>query len=273
HLVEVSLLHLSHDMSRMLDTPPKKIGHIRARSEILTLLDDLRFDSDLGVVGTNADGACFSDDTEEDLLSLYLDMDKFGSSAQVVEPLGTAWKVESLMHIQAQHLMDLVVYQGLAKGCLGLQGIGVVCNHFLVFIFVDLQEKAAFIFCVEDRALLCRDCDEATHAPNTRSANHQSLLFRLLYRLDEFFRYSDLECSNKQQEHLDLGEVDWLAEMGFFGDQPDQEALPAAEVPELSHVHSYNRPMTSNVSNKKPRFEISYDDEEDHFLVPDLGWM
>lgn len=113
-------------MSRMLDTPPKKIGHIRARSEILTLLDDLRFDSDLGVVGTNADGACFSDDTEEDLLSLYLDMDKFGSSAQVVEPLGTAWKVESLMHIQAQHLMDLVVYQGLAKGCLGLHGIGVV---------------------------------------------------------------------------------------------------------------------------------------------------
>ncbi|CAN6813658.1 unnamed protein product [Brassica oleracea] len=88
-------------------------------------------------------------------------MDKFGSSAQV----------------------------GLAKGCLGLHGIGVVCNHFLVFIFVDLQEKAAFIFCVEDRdrALLCRDCDEATHAPNTRSANHQS---------------------NKQQEHLDLGEVD-----------------------------------------------------------------
>ncbi|KAF2579721.1 hypothetical protein F2Q68_00001246 [Brassica cretica] len=174
-------------MSRMLDTPPKKIGHIRARSEILTLLDDLRFDSDLGVVGTSADGACFSDDTEEDLLSLYLDMDKFGSSAQVVEPLGTAWKVESLMHIQAQHLMDLV-------------------------------EKAAFIFCVEDRdrALLCRDCDEATHAPNTRSANHQS-------------------------------------------NKPDQEALPAAEVPELSHVHSYNRPMKSNVSNKKPRFEISYD--------------
>lgn len=47
---------------------------------------------------------------------------------------------------------------------------------FLVFIFVDLQEKAAFIFCVEDRALLCRDCDEATHAPNTRSANHQRFI-------------------------------------------------------------------------------------------------
>ncbi|KAL0863691.1 hypothetical protein Bca101_042809 [Brassica carinata] len=177
-------------------------------------------------------------------------------------------------------------------------------------------EKAAFIFCVEDRALLCRDCDEGTHAPNTRSANHQRFLAtgirvalssaccskevemnhfdpsnqQILSKPptqqpaapsppwvgDEFFRYSDLECSNKQKEQLDLGELDWLAEMGFFGDQPDQEALPAAEVPEISvshlaHVHSYNRPMNSNVSNKKPRLEIRYDDDEEHFLVPDLG--
>uniref|UniRef100_A0A1J3H5Y6 B-box zinc finger protein 25 n=1 Tax=Noccaea caerulescens TaxID=107243 RepID=A0A1J3H5Y6_NOCCA len=184
-------------------------------------------------------------------------------------------------------------------------------------------EKAAFIFCVEDRALLCRDCDEATHAPNNRSANHQRFLATGIrvalsssgcskevemnhfdpsnqqnakqvlskpptqqsaaapsppWAGDEFFRYSDLDCSNKQKEQLDLGELDWLAEMGFFGDQPGQEALPAAEVPELSvshmaHVHSsYSRPIKSNVSNKKPRLEIPYDDDdEDYFLVPDLG--
>ena len=82
----------------------------------------------------------------------------------------------------------------------------------------------------------------------------------------------------QQKEPLDLGELDWLSEMGFFGDQPDQEALPAAEVPELAvshlaHVHSYNRPIKStNVSNKKPRLEIRYDDDdEQHFLVPDIG--
>ncbi|KAL0722069.1 hypothetical protein Bca4012_036668 [Brassica carinata] len=92
---------LSHDMSRMLEHPPKKIGHRRAHSEILTLPDDLSFDSDLGVVGANADGASFSDDTEEDLLSMYLDMDKFNSStatssaAQVGEP---SWKNEPVMH-------------------------------------------------------------------------------------------------------------------------------------------------------------------------------
>jgi hypothetical protein len=39
-----------------------------------------------------------------------------------------------------------------------------------------LQEKAAFIFCVEDRALFCRDCDEPIHVPGTLSGNHQRYL-------------------------------------------------------------------------------------------------
>ncbi|GER27882.1 basic-leucine zipper transcription factor family protein [Striga asiatica] len=70
----------SHDLSRMPDNPPKNLGHRRAHSEILTLPDDISFDSDLGVVG-GLDGPSFSDDTEEDLLSMYLDMDKFNSSS------------------------------------------------------------------------------------------------------------------------------------------------------------------------------------------------
>ncbi|KAF4348762.1 hypothetical protein F8388_021956 [Cannabis sativa] len=70
----------SHDISRMPDNPPRNLGHRRAHSEILTLPDDISFDSDLGVVG-GADGPSFSDETEEDLLSMYLDMDKFNSSS------------------------------------------------------------------------------------------------------------------------------------------------------------------------------------------------
>ncbi|CAN8311418.1 unnamed protein product [Cochlearia groenlandica] len=89
----------SHDISRMLDNPPKNLGHRRAHSEILTLPDDLSFDSDLGVVGGSAaDGPSFSDDTDEDLLYMYLDMDKFNSSAssstQMGEPSELAWKNE-----------------------------------------------------------------------------------------------------------------------------------------------------------------------------------
>ncbi|KAG8375917.1 hypothetical protein BUALT_Bualt09G0009100 [Buddleja alternifolia] len=69
----------SHDISRMPDNPPKNLGHRRAHSEILTLPDDISFDSDLGVVG-GLDGPSFSDETEEDLLSMFLDMDKFNST-------------------------------------------------------------------------------------------------------------------------------------------------------------------------------------------------
>lgn len=84
----------SHDISRMPDNPPKNVGHRRAHSEILTLPDDISFDSDLGVVG-GADGPSFSDETEEDLLSMYLDMDKFNSSTatsgfQMGEPSAAA---------------------------------------------------------------------------------------------------------------------------------------------------------------------------------------
>ncbi|MCO5591319.1 hypothetical protein L7F22_045301 [Adiantum nelumboides] len=38
------------------------------------------------------------------------------------------------------------------------------------------QEKGAFIFCVEDRALVCRDCDVCIHAVNTLAAGHQRFL-------------------------------------------------------------------------------------------------
>ncbi|XP_042438820.1 B-box zinc finger protein 24-like [Zingiber officinale] len=38
------------------------------------------------------------------------------------------------------------------------------------------QEKAAFIFCVEDRALFCRDCDEPIHVAGTLSGDHRRYL-------------------------------------------------------------------------------------------------
>ncbi|TYH55558.1 hypothetical protein ES332_D09G243300v1 [Gossypium tomentosum] len=70
----------SHDISKMPDNPPKNLGHRRAHSEIITLPDDINFDGDLGVVGA-ADGPSYSDETEGDMLSMYLDIDKFNSSS------------------------------------------------------------------------------------------------------------------------------------------------------------------------------------------------
>lgn len=90
HGISTDSSRFSHDISRMPDNPPRNLGHRRAHSEILTLPDDISFDSDLGVVG-GADGPSFSDETDEDLFSMYLDMDKFNSSSatsafQVGEP-------------------------------------------------------------------------------------------------------------------------------------------------------------------------------------------
>ncbi|KAH9310718.1 hypothetical protein KI387_025753 [Taxus chinensis] len=38
------------------------------------------------------------------------------------------------------------------------------------------QDKTAFVFCLEDRALLCRECDQSVHSPDTLAAKHQRFL-------------------------------------------------------------------------------------------------
>jgi hypothetical protein len=50
------------------------------------------------------------------------------------------------------------------------------CFSSVSLIYLIFQEKAAFIFCVEDRALFCRDCDEPIHSAGSLSANHQRFL-------------------------------------------------------------------------------------------------
>ncbi|KAJ9178348.1 hypothetical protein P3X46_010237 [Hevea brasiliensis] len=181
------------------------------------------------------------------------------------------------------------------------------------------QEKAAFIFCVEDRALLCQDCDEPIHSAGSLSANHQRFLatgirvalgssctkdtkkscleppnqsaqqtsmklpvqqpssLNSSWAVDDLMQFSDFESTTDKKEQLEFGEFQWLADMGIFGEQLPQEALAAAEVPQLAvppsvSVSSY-RPTKSNMPTKKPRIEISDEDDDDdeYFTVPDLG--
>lgn len=172
------------------------------------------------------------------------------------------------------------------------------------------REKAAFIFCVEDRALFCQDCDEPIHSAGSLSANHQRFLatgIKVALRsrcakdgdkthskppnqssqpvktphqqlsistspwgVDDLLQLTDFESSDKK-EQLEFGELEWLADMGLFSDHVPQEA---AEVPQLPMPQSSNytssRTSKFNVSHKKPRIEIP-DDDEEHFTVPDLG--
>jgi len=185
------------------------------------------------------------------------------------------------------------------------------------------QEKAAFIFCVEDRALFCQDCDEPIHSAGSLSANHQRFLATGIrvalgsnctkeiekshqdpkppkhnaqpvamklptaqpassfgspsWAVDDLLQFSDFESSDKsmQKEQVGFGELDWFADIGLLGEQVPHEALAPAEVPQLPASQSSNyasyRPPKSNMPYKKPRIEISNDDVDDYFTVPDLG--
>lgn len=77
-----------------------------------------------------------------------------------------------------------------------------------------------------------------------------------------------------QKESLEFGELEWIADMGLFGEQFPEEALAAAEVPQLPVSQQPNftsyRPPKSNNPYKKPRIAMAEDDDE-HFTVPDLG--
>eukprot|EP01018_Ginkgo_biloba_P002334 Gb_07823 [translate_table: standard] len=79
--------HFSTDVNKMPDIPPRSRGHRRAHSEIAVRLpDDISFDRELGVVGS--DCPTFSDEADDDLFSMYIDMEKFSafsaSSSQAV---------------------------------------------------------------------------------------------------------------------------------------------------------------------------------------------
>ncbi|KAL2230412.1 B-box zinc finger protein 24 [Sesamum indicum] len=183
------------------------------------------------------------------------------------------------------------------------------------------QERTAFIFCVEDRALFCKDCDEPIHSANSRAANHQRFLATGIrvalstscnkdsvkshpepkppklssqqiglktpsqhvsgitspsWAVDDLLQFSEYESSDKK-EQLEFNELEWLTDINLFGEQVPQEALAAAEVPQLpvsppSNMTSY-RPAKFYTAHKKPRIEVPDDDDDDeeYFTVPDLG--
>ncbi|KAL5702904.1 hypothetical protein ACHQM5_028065 [Ranunculus cassubicifolius] len=182
------------------------------------------------------------------------------------------------------------------------------------------QEKTAFIFCVEDRALFCQDCDEPVHAPGSIASNHQRLLATgikvalaakcaipaenqcseppshnshpLISKTllptqpsactspsswaidDDLLQFSDFDTTDKKESAGFGDQFEWFNDIGFFNDdQVPQNSLSAAEVPQLPVSRQSNmftqRNIKSNMPNKKPRIEIS--DDDDFFTVPDLG--
>ncbi|CAN6268363.1 unnamed protein product [Urochloa humidicola] len=198
------------------------------------------------------------------------------------------------------------------------------------------QEKPAFIFCVEDRALFCRDCDEPIHVPGTLSGNHQRYLATGIrvgfssvcasdalpppkdsstkpasaaaagnakttpptlvsnkaaqpqevpsspflppsgWAVEDLLQLSDYESSDKKDSPLGFKELEWFADIDLFHAHAPAKAT-TAEVPELfasphpaSNVGFYRTNGVGARQSKKPRVEMP-DEEDDFFIVPDLG--
>ncbi|KAF8758161.1 hypothetical protein HU200_010680 [Digitaria exilis] len=73
-------------MSRMPESPLRKPGHRRALSDIIGLPDDL----DLGAPGSAGDGPAMSDENEEELFSMFLDVEKLNSRCGASESESSA---------------------------------------------------------------------------------------------------------------------------------------------------------------------------------------
>lgn len=183
------------------------------------------------------------------------------------------------------------------------------------------KEKAAFIFCVEDRALFCKDCDEAIHSANNLAKNHQRYLAAGIcvelsskrdmgssknqfmprppksnpppmsskiptqhvsdpaspaWAVDDLLQFSDSKLFDKK-EQIEFSEFEWLTDIDLFEGQLSGEASSAAaEVPELTtfqpnNIASY-RPTKFDNAHKNARIEIP-DNVDEHFIVPDLGYV
>jgi hypothetical protein len=95
----------------------------------------------------------------------------------------------------------------------------------------------------------------------------------LLYIVLIFGTFSFLSF---QKQSMEFGELEWLSDAGLFNDQFPQEGLAAAEVPQLPVMHAGSvypyKASKSYMSYKKPRIEVRHEDDDDeHFMVPDLG--
>ncbi|XP_049410044.1 B-box zinc finger protein 24-like [Solanum stenotomum] len=173
------------------------------------------------------------------------------------------------------------------------------------------QDKAAFIFCVEDRALFCKDCDEAIHSASSLAKNHQRFLatgirVALNSSCNKEAVKNQLEPQPPQQNSQQVGlkmppqqlpgitSPSWPVDdlLGF----PDYESSDkkdllelgefewlggidlfgeqtAAEVPELSVPQSSNTNIYRTTKYQMPYKKPRFEipDEDEYFTVPDLG--
>lgn len=143
------------------------------------------------------------------------------------------------------------------------------------------QEKTAFVFCLEDRAVLCRDCDESLHLPDTLAAKHQRFLATGI-RVALSAEYSE-QCPNAKSKEgsMEQGSSNSLAASSLpVATVSRKPSLPAAYVEPCWTVDEL-LPLSDLESSKGEKvntgeFDWNIDDmgllgEDDLAQVPQLS--
>lgn len=69
-------------------------------------------------------------------------------------------------------------------------------NFIYLFMFFYFQERRALVFCQQDRAILCRECDISIHETNEHTQKHNRFLLTGVKLSSTCFSYQTSSSSN-----------------------------------------------------------------------------
>jgi hypothetical protein len=116
------------------------------------------------------------------------------------------------------------------------------------------QDKPAFIFCVEDRALFCQDCDEPIHSAGSLSAKHQRFLATGISVALSSSCKKDTEESCLEPPHQKSQQIP----MKMPAQQNSSFSSPWAvdDLLQFSDVESSDKVRTTSISKSKYLFSV-----------------
>ncbi|KAH7300367.1 hypothetical protein KP509_24G058800 [Ceratopteris richardii] len=124
------------------------------------------------------------------------------------------------------------------------------------------QEKTGYIFCLEDRALLCRCCDYSIHSTNKFAAKHRRFLVPAIQVA--------LEASLITDETTDAARVCALPEIQVAKTK-ETSCAHMSNIPKFVHSNSNGRlndsqDLFSITSSLKPQASSIFDGHENHII-------
>ncbi|ONM16340.1 Salt tolerance-like protein [Zea mays] len=139
------------------------------------------------------------------------------------------------------------------------------------------EAAAAAVVCCADEAALCARCDVEIHAANKLASKHQRLPLGDAAALPASLPRCDV-CQERpafifcKDSSLGLKELEWFEDIDLFhAHSPAKTAMAEffASPQPVSNAGFYK----ANGARlfKKSRMEVPDDDDEDYFIVPDLG--